>query len=1207
MATRYYTEITTVRADRWRIEIEDPDFAGAESEIMSGSPEGFTLSYPTNKMKLPAIMPSEFRYTVAIQDPAEAAVIGLIGTSEEGRFKLKVYRWDGADWAFWWGGVVLPEVTSYEDSAENYRFEISAIDGITYLKKYDYNDGGDPYEGNIRLSELVGRILKLVPHINDLWTGSTDFIRTIIDYYEDSISYSAASCPLYHTQVNQRAFFTLDNAGNPKWMSCWKILENIVNMFNLQLFQHNGFWLLQQTDVRSEVSFYARQYAFAMGAPSAAPDMYGKADIDPADTNPRLTGGRYSWMPSLKRVKISYNAQNRRNYIPNYTWTQSSGDLRNIGEIDNVGGAAAFRFKGGFTGGFQNTTATEGAYYYPVWEITLKVGSYYLQRSLNYVNGQISYGPTTWTTTVAIYQYTTGLFQAPSVGSTHNVSGGIDFVTPLIPASGAGQVDINFAGVSGGGGSFTSYWSFGGGYLELLLDGNSITQSNDVEYEQVQPDGTGTEEFEFDTVFADGTSSASAGALIAGAGNTSDWGLGGGPYDQKLVELLMGELLKAMDKPRRKMSHEVHGPYFPFYYILDDGADEWVWLGGSFTATTNKLSGEWVKLDPGTATYDPIKIVFGNTHVPIGVPGGDPNPGGGGASGLENVSPATLEPVSAGKVDALLTAGAVTTIPLQDPVSARAFVDGQRLSIVNPATGHTDTVEVTTDSADGDTSIAVTGTLTADYGEGSYIVVRLDTYFLQTGLPPFSLPFGTLGQILRHDGDAWAAYSGVTDGHVLTWDTTNGWQAEAAASAYTDEQAQDAVGGILLDSSRIDFTYNDGVPSIQADIITNSIGNTQLRQGIARSVLGVTGNATANFGDIQGTTDQVLRVNSAGTALAFGQVATGGIADDAVTYAKLQNVAANNVLLGNDNGANQNAQELTVAEVYALLGFTGVANRFALWTGTNVLSSDAAFTFDSANDRMTITGTIAGIGANAAWLNLNGGAITGATEALRASANINGNFIMGIYNAHNANTGSNTIYTLSVGGGAAGDPIIQFTISGQQTHSIGVDNSDSDKLKITPTSATPGGVANCGIIVTNSATPSVGINKDSPGRTFDVDGVARAKVFEGFNGTLSQTFGTGAGTGPSSQSLIGSSTVIEWFFTTGTAPTANATISTITVPWTVTSMSPQLQAWNASAATDFTKFYIESVTGTTMVIKANGTLAASTAYRFKINILGTSE
>jgi hypothetical protein len=45
---------------------------------------------------------------------------------------------------------------------------------------------------------------------------------------------------------------------------------------------------------------------------------------------------------------------------------------------------------------------------------------------------------------------------------------------------------------------------------------------------------------------------------------------------------------------------------------------------------------------------------------------------------------------------------------------------------------------------------------------------------------------------------------------------------------YTDELAQDAVGNILVDSTTVDFTYNDGIPSITADVKDNSLGLAKL-------------------------------------------------------------------------------------------------------------------------------------------------------------------------------------------------------------------------------------------------------------------------------------------------------------------------------------------------------------------------------------------
>ena len=52
------------------------------------------------------------------------------------------------------------------------------------------------------------------------------------------------------------------------------------------------------------------------------------------------------------------------------------------------------------------------------------------------------------------------------------------------------------------------------------------------------------------------------------------------------------------------------------------------------------------------------------------------------------------------------------------------------------------------------------------------------------------------------------------------------------ATVYTDEEAQDAVGSILVDTSTIDLTYNDVTPSISASVNPNSITSTELANNI---------------------------------------------------------------------------------------------------------------------------------------------------------------------------------------------------------------------------------------------------------------------------------------------------------------------------------------------------------------------------------------
>lgn len=52
--------------------------------------------------------------------------------------------------------------------------------------------------------------------------------------------------------------------------------------------------------------------------------------------------------------------------------------------------------------------------------------------------------------------------------------------------------------------------------------------------------------------------------------------------------------------------------------------------------------------------------------------------------------------------------------------------------------------------------------------------------------------------------------------------------AAIGGGGYTNEQAQDAVGTILVDGTTIDFTYSDATPSITAEVKAGSIGATEL-------------------------------------------------------------------------------------------------------------------------------------------------------------------------------------------------------------------------------------------------------------------------------------------------------------------------------------------------------------------------------------------
>lgn len=86
------------------------------------------------------------------------------------------------------------------------------------------------------------------------------------------------------------------------------------------------------------------------------------------------------------------------------------------------------------------------------------------------------------------------------------------------------------------------------------------------------------------------------------------------------------------------------------------------------------------------------------------------------------------------------------------------------------------------------------------------------------------------------------------------------------SGSYTDEQAQDAIGTILADSSTIDFTYNDATPSIIASVIQSAINTSSITNGAGFiTSSGVTYEALNSNSDVGTGATQVAAGNHAHT------------------------------------------------------------------------------------------------------------------------------------------------------------------------------------------------------------------------------------------------------------------------------------------------------------------------------------------------------
>lgn len=103
-------------------------------------------------------------------------------------------------------------------------------------------------------------------------------------------------------------------------------------------------------------------------------------------------------------------------------------------------------------------------------------------------------------------------------------------------------------------------------------------------------------------------------------------------------------------------------------------------------------------------------------------------------------------------------------------------------------------------------------------------------------LSDVSLTTPASGESLKYNGSSWV--NGI-------------------AAGYTTEEAQDAVGSILADTSSISFSYNDGTPSISASVKNSGVTNDMLATGIDTTKIGSGSVSSIEFGYLDGVTSSL--------------------------------------------------------------------------------------------------------------------------------------------------------------------------------------------------------------------------------------------------------------------------------------------------------------------------------------------------------------
>jgi hypothetical protein len=435
MALKHRCEFEDLNGDGWFILIYDEEYGGATSFEFSVGPTGFELTWEgdINNRSVP-IIPSRVSIPMMVQNGNDEDLIDNLATGYEGRYFVEIYYRDTASPVLasahlFWRGILLPDLTEFEDAYYPQEVMITAVDDLANLQNIPFKFDPDATGYGKLKGHIANALNKLRP-----WTITADTHRyTFADYLRVKYDATNYTSPILNAELNFNRFKDT-TASPPEYASTYDVLHDILSGMGARIYWHAGIdddsgFVVDSVPAHQYDDDLLTGYSVNNSATASSTTVTRDAITLNSTNYKKAAGWMRGYLNPLQRVERTFEYGGSGPFVVDHLYPYVDADNYLDGTDVTIFTAAtvhyqegtplSLRFKLNIQGGADTTTRAVKM------KVTAKlnIGQFYARKAVNHVGFTLVYPPSGVPTSVGTFS------DAQATWSTTNTHR-LEFITP---------------------------------------------------------------------------------------------------------------------------------------------------------------------------------------------------------------------------------------------------------------------------------------------------------------------------------------------------------------------------------------------------------------------------------------------------------------------------------------------------------------------------------------------------------------------------------------------------------------------------------------------------------------------------------------------------------------------------------------------------------------------------------------------------------